>query len=525
VDQQRTSGSVQRSLRRLLLACSLAIAFAAAQASAASAEFQKSLPVNPGQLTDAKLNAALDLAREAGVTQIQSHATWWWLTRNGGARSYDWTDLDRLVAAAEARGMDVVLQLNGTPDWVHPDLTSSVPNMMDRIWYPPVRNQTELQHWSNFVKDLATRYRGRVSQYEIWNEQNWRDFWKPEENVDDYARMLRASYYAARQADPAAKVVFGGMTTNDIGYLQAYYDSVDRQWPNEATSQRYFFDILGVHPYSADRSPRVLDPAYTHSGKYGEIDRNFLGFRKLKQLMGARESVDKPVFIGEYGFSTTDTWMGAVPDHVRAQHLRDAYNLAAAEGYVTAMSWYAFVPNTATGPEWTLVDGQLNPGQSFEALRNAPSGDVPTLITPAPRTPPTPPPATPPDAGPGPEATDSDAPDVRIRLVRRVKMRRAVSRGVPVAVHCSEACEVKTEVTARRVRRRGRRTRQHSTLPVGRASGEVAEPGEVRLRIRLRRAVVKRLARDGRRRISLNVVARDDAGNQSVEQRAAVVLR
>jgi hypothetical protein len=515
VDRQRTQSKLRHRVRRLLLASSIAAIFGAVQASAASAEFQTTLPLNPGQLTDARLNAALDMARDAGVTQIQSYATWWYLTRNGGPRSYDWTDLDRLVAAAQARGMRVVLQLNGTPDWVHPDLRSSVPDMMNRIWYPPVRNDAELGHWSDFVKDVVSRYRGKVSHYEIWNEQNWRDFWKPEENVDDYARMLRASYYAARQADPGATVVFGGMTTNDIGYLRAYYDSAERQWPGEAAAQHYFFDVLGAHPYSAERSPRVLDPAYTDAGKYGEIDRNFLGFRRLKQLMDERDSAGKGIFIGEYGFSTTDTWMKAVPDAVRAQHLRDAYSLAAAEGYVTGMAWYAFVPNTATGPEWTIVDENLNPSQTFNALRGATSAPVPSLIGPG---------ASPSAAGSAGEtaSTDVTPPKVRVKHMRKVSYRRAVTRGVPVAVRCSEDCSVSTEAIGQV--QGARRTRSaRGGMSLGRASGESDRGHLLRMRVRLRRKPARRLVEHGGKRVRLSISARDDAGNEGAAQRVARV--
>jgi hypothetical protein len=62
--------------------------------------------------------------------------------------------------------------------------------------------------------------------------------------------------------------------------------------------------------------------------------------------------------------------------------LRHAYNLAAAQRYVTGMSWYGFVPNTATGPEWTIVDRNLNPSRTFKALRKVPSREVPKLINP-----------------------------------------------------------------------------------------------------------------------------------------------
>jgi hypothetical protein len=357
-------------LRLALLAGFVALLALGLGPARASAAFQTTLPVNPEELDVTKLNSTLDLAKSAGATQIQSSATWWWLTRAGTPRSYDWSSLDRLVAAAESRGMRVVLQLQGTPDWVHPGLKSSVPGMFDRIWYAPTRNATELNHWSNFVTDVVGRYKGRVAHYEIWNEENWSNFWKPTPDVDAYARLLRAAHYAAKGTDPGAKIVFGGLDRSDFGYLRSFYESVARQWPSEAKSRRYFFDVLGVHPYSNERSPRVNDPAHVHGG----VDRNFIGFRRLKQLMDSREGGNKQIYIGEYGFSTTDTWMRAVPDATRAQYLREAYALAAAEGYVAGMSWYYFVPDSANGPEWSIVSSKLRPSEAFHALRRAAPG-------------------------------------------------------------------------------------------------------------------------------------------------------
>jgi hypothetical protein len=365
------------ALALVVLACLGVIAVPIATA----AKLEKTLPLNPAQLDDARLAAALDLARRAGVKQIQTSATWWWLTR-WGERAYDWSDIDRLVAAAEARQMDVVLQVHGTPDWVHPHLPSAVRDISERVWYPPVGTAGELHHWSQFVRDLVTRYRGRVDQYEIWNEENTPDFWKPEPRVDDFAQLMRTAYYAVRETDPSAEVVLGGLSFNDIGYLNAYYDTVDAQWPQEARAQGYFFDVLGAHPYSAERSPRVNHRHFTHVGRYGTIDRNFIGFRRLKGIVDARDARPKPVYIGEYGFSTRNTWMPAVPDRVRARFLRHAYNLAASRGWVTGMAWYGFVPNTATGPEWTIVDSNLNPSRTYKALRKVPSGPAPRLIDP-----------------------------------------------------------------------------------------------------------------------------------------------
>ena len=56
---------------------------------------------------------------------------------------------------------------------------------------------------------LAARYRGKIGSWEIWNEPDNPDFWRG--SVADYAALLTAGARAVRAADPAAKVVFGGI--------------------------------------------------------------------------------------------------------------------------------------------------------------------------------------------------------------------------------------------------------------------------------------------------------------------------
>jgi hypothetical protein len=505
---------LRRTLRRVcvlatILAMGSLILAALAPRAEAAVGFQKTLPVNPAELSDSKLSATLDLAQSAGVTQVQASATWWYLTR-GGPRTYDWSSLDRLVDGAESRGMNVVLQLQGTPDWVHPNLASSVPRFGDRVWHPPVRSSAELGHWTDFVRDLAGRYRGRVSHYEIWNEQNWSHFWKPGPDVDEYARLLRAAHYALDEADPGATVVSGGLAFNDVGFLRAYYDSVDRQWGDEGAREGYFFDVLGTHPYSDNRSPRVKDPAYTHPGPYGEIDRNFLGFERLKQVMNARDSVPKRVYVGEYGFSTSDTWMRAVPDGTRAEYLRDAYALAAARNYVTGMAWYAYHPHNATGPEWAIVDGELNPSRTFEALRTAPSTQVPALITPGAGSTSSPGAAQAPSAPVDPDASVSDRrPSLRIEQVARMKYVAVLECGTERCAAVATGQLVALEREKRRFRTKAR---------------AAAEPGtsarmEVSIPRRAQKAAARALRNGGDAKAKVKVRAEDSAGEAVVKTR------
>jgi aryl-phospho-beta-D-glucosidase BglC (GH1 family) len=339
--------------------------------------FEYALPVNAAELSDAELDRTLDKAKSAGVNSISSGAVWWYLNEGRSPRSYDWSSLDRLIAGAEKRGMKVSLQLSGTPDWVHPRLKDRVPNFFDRIWYPP-REAKQIGHWSNFVTDVVSRYKGRVVRYEMWNEPNIDGFWKPGPNPAEYAALLRASYSSAKRAYPGARVAFAGLSRNDVGYVNAYYSAAKKY--RGAARTRYFFDVMDVHPYSSMHSSgssgpdQPLSPDTNTSsavfvGTYGTVDQNFLGTKKVKAAMDAQGDSGKPIFLGEYGFPTTDTWMEGVPDSTRASYLKIAYTRARNLPYVEGMSWYNYRPNSADAPEWAIVDTNLNETMTFQALR------------------------------------------------------------------------------------------------------------------------------------------------------------
>jgi hypothetical protein len=325
------------------------------------------LPVNPAELPGGQLDEALDQAQQAGVTTISAGVTWWFVTQRGGPFDYDWGQVDRLVAAAGQRGLAVRLQLSGTPDSVHPDLAGTVDDLQQRIWYPP-RTGPELDAWSRFVTDTVTRYRGQVTSYEMWNEPNIRDFWKPDPDPAEYATLLERSYRAAKAADPAAQVVFGGISRNDVGYLQAYY----RAAGPDAAAHNWWFDLLDVHPYTDGRSPDDTAPDATTSGRYGLVDQSYAGLRLMKAAMDRQEGDSgKEVLVGEFGYSTTGVdFATAVDDRTRAYFLTRAVAIADRLSWVAGLSWYGYLADSSNDPGWAIAAPGAYDTWTFQALRD-----------------------------------------------------------------------------------------------------------------------------------------------------------
>lgn len=313
------------------------------------------------------LEASLDRAVQAGVRRVQVVASWQAICpqRDG----CDFAVLDRYFAAAKARGLSTLIHINSTPDWVHPELAATVPNYGERIWYPPTADAQQLADFSSFVTTLAGRYRGRVESYEIWNEENWRDFYRPVENAADYVKLLRAAYLAVKSADPRALVMFGGTTRTDPGFLRDAYAAA-AAYPG-ARAHRYFFDVMGAHPYTDDRAPDNIDPAKVRENAAGgEFDDNFLGIDRVHAEMVRHGDGDKPIHLGEFSYSAVPSWMGLVPDDRRASYLRRAYELAAQRPYISGLAWFLWSESAPNDDwhGWTLLEYPDKPTRSYQAL-------------------------------------------------------------------------------------------------------------------------------------------------------------
>src|SRR5438132_1581089 len=85
----------------------------------------------------------------------------------------------------------------------------------DLIQGPP----KDLQDYANFVRAVASRYKGRIRAYEIWNEPNLAREWcgKPPSGKE-YVQLLKLAYETIKAADPTAWIISAGLsptTRND----------------------------------------------------------------------------------------------------------------------------------------------------------------------------------------------------------------------------------------------------------------------------------------------------------------------
>jgi polysaccharide biosynthesis protein PslG len=315
----------------------------------------KDLGIDPGSLNASQLAELLNLAQAAGAQVINTSVNWAAFEPTGPAPSNEWGGFDRFVAAVHSRHFKLRIQLIGFPDWAR---DPGQPSEKAAPWLPPIAPD-ELTRWDGFVGRFARHYRGSVDYFEVWNEPNISEFWYPNPHPAQYALLLESSYVTLKQADPTVPVVFGGLSRNDIGFLQQVYDALNSQFPGTAVPDHHFFDILAVNPYTGSRSPAVVSPSHVYPTEFGLMDENFLGFTQLHAVMVQQGEPYKGIYITEYGFTTVtySAYFTAVSDTTRASYLRTAWSLASAQPYVVGFSWFCFYPTVFDPAGFAILQG------------------------------------------------------------------------------------------------------------------------------------------------------------------------
>ena len=303
------------------------------------------------------------LIQGMGFNWIKQQVEWKLVEPEKG--NYQWGDLDRIVGGARAAGLNVLLSVVKAPAWARPGGDLSVEG-------PPANPQD----FADFLSALATRYRGRVQAYEVWNEQNLHYEWGNEPiSASRYVELLRVSFIALKNADPSAVVVSGAPTPtgmndgviaiDDRAYLEQMY---------KAGLARYC-DAVGVHPSGYNNPPDAdwrswSDPsAPTFKGHPSFFFRGTM--ESYRNIMVAYGDGGKRLWPTEFGWSTFENLGASAPagyeyanhntEGEQAAWLVTAFQMARNWGWVGPM----FVWNLNFAP----VSGPANEKAGFGILR------------------------------------------------------------------------------------------------------------------------------------------------------------
>jgi polysaccharide biosynthesis protein PslG len=186
-------------------------------------------------MTQADVDRTMDAITASNVKSVRLFIPWAGVEASQG--QLDWTAIDKTVNSAAARGLAVVGIVNSTPAW-------AVKPGGQPLSGQPASNDV----YAAFVGKVATRYLGKISALEIWNEPNAFTFWTPKPDAAAYVQLLRTTYPVVKAVDPTITVIggvlgsivdFGDLAINPVTYLQQMY----------AAGAQGYFDAFSFHPY------------------------------------------------------------------------------------------------------------------------------------------------------------------------------------------------------------------------------------------------------------------------------------
>lgn len=254
-----------------------------------------------------------------------------------------WDKPDSVVKQLRDAKIDMLGLLMGVPTWASGIDPAKVQGFSD-VYAPQ-----DMRDYEGYVRRVVTRYKGDIHHWEIWNEENGQDFYKPMPDAPTYVKILKAAYKTAKGVDPKCIVILGGLQMNGIipnpwlpiktpDFLQKIYDAGGKP----------HFDAVNIHPYVTAGE----GPAYC-----GKITRDTV------EVMKKNGDANKPLWITETGLATGN----GVTEEMQAQHLRGICNELSAIPNVKALYWFELrdYPAAICGGEESMgvltTDGRRKP--------------------------------------------------------------------------------------------------------------------------------------------------------------------
>jgi Glycosyl hydrolases family 39 len=183
---------------------------------------------------------------------------------------WDFSRVDQYVSLGESHNVEVLLPLALSPTWA-----SKRPQ--ERSGYGPgnAAEPRDMSDWRNYVERVATRYKGRVHVYEIWNEPNLPDFFSGTPEL--MLQLAREAYVILKQVDKTLIVVSPSATSiAGVSWLDRYL----------RLGGGAYADVIGFHLYVTPEAPEAM------------VDLA----RRVRAVMAENHAAGKPLWNTESGW-------------------------------------------------------------------------------------------------------------------------------------------------------------------------------------------------------------------------------
>jgi len=131
----------------------------------------------------------------------------------------------------------------------------------------------------------ASHYRGKGYIWEIWNEPNLDDFWKPKSNPKSYVALALETSKAFKERLPDETLIGPAISHFDLDFLKKCFQA----------GLLEYWDGVSVHPYRAFLNPETAGTGYRRAASL--IARYAPSGKKI------------PLLSGEWGYSSVQFWL------------------------------------------------------------------------------------------------------------------------------------------------------------------------------------------------------------------------
>jgi len=236
----------------------------------------------------------------------------------------------------------------------------------------------DLNDWANFCGILASRYKGRIAAYQVWNEPNLaREWGNQPPNAAGYVGLLKACSDAIRAADPQAVIISAGLSPTGTWTESVTPDDTFFQQMYDAGFQQYV-DVAGVNAPGYNFPPEISPEEAVAQG--GHRFGTFRRVEDMRRIMVANGDAARQMAILEMGWTQdpihpTYAWF-RVTEEQQADYFVRAYRYAAEHwrpwmGLMSAI----YIPDPSWTEDreeywWSVTLGKGWMGQAFLSLAN-----------------------------------------------------------------------------------------------------------------------------------------------------------
>lgn len=267
------------------------------------------------------------LAQAAGVRMLRMPFEWYEIEPQEGR--FVWGKYDRIVQRANRYKVGLIptfIWEKAQPAWAGP---GEVKPGFSSERRPP----TDMAKWKRFVRAVVGRYKASVHWWIPANEPNLPRYWHPKPDARAYVALLRATWEAAREADPAAKLLGLSASGIDLRFMEECFKE----------GALKYCDAVGIHPYICPHSPdetipvNILDPS-SPPGTFRD------GLRLAGELI-RRHGGKQKLWLDEAGQPYRDDFIApnwGLPEARAAEVLSKEMVEALASGVVERVLWFSF---------------------------------------------------------------------------------------------------------------------------------------------------------------------------------------